>query len=244
MGARSRRRPRRTVSAGSSARAVPEPTMTASTSSRRRCTRPRDSGPVIQRESPRRVAMRPSRLAASFSETRGRPVSIQLRKPRCWKRQASSRTPTRSSTPARRSRAMPLPRTFGFGSRSPIHTRAMPASWTAAAQGGVRPWWLQGSSVTARLAPRRARAPCRLLAASSARTSAWSPPAGWVKPRPSTRSPRTTTAPTGGLGHVRPDARRAWARARPMAASGVTPPPSSCPKRPGWRRSRRSPRHS
>ena len=40
------------------------------------------------------------------------------------------------------------PSTFGFGSRAPATTRAMPAASTASTHGGVRPWWAQGSSVT------------------------------------------------------------------------------------------------
>ena len=50
------------------------------------------------------------------------------------------------------------------------------------------------------------------------------PPAGRVHPRPSTRSPRYTTAPTGGFGKVVPSARRACPRARRMARSGVMSP--------------------
>ena len=46
--------------------------MTASYSSRSRCTSARAGAPVIQREAPVRVAMRPSRLAASLSVTSGR----------------------------------------------------------------------------------------------------------------------------------------------------------------------------
>ena len=41
----------------------------------------------------------------------------------------------------------PSPATLGSGSSTPTTTRPTPASRRASAQGGVRPWWLQGSSV-------------------------------------------------------------------------------------------------
>ncbi len=56
-----------------------------------------------------------------------------------------------------------------------------------------------------------------------ARTSAWGPPAGAVWPRPTICPSRTTTAPTAGLGCVRPTARRASAsasRIQPSAPAG------------------------
>ena len=46
------------------------------------------------------------------------------------------------------SNASPLPATRGFGSSIAATPRAMPASRKASAQGPVRPWWAQGSSVT------------------------------------------------------------------------------------------------
>ena len=50
--------------------------------------------------------------------------------------------------PASVQHAPALPATSGLGSRIAATTRATPASISASAQGGVRPWWLQGSSVT------------------------------------------------------------------------------------------------
>jgi hypothetical protein len=41
-----------------------------------------------------------------------------------------------------------LPATSGLGSAMAATTRATPARMSASAQGGVRPKWLQGSSVT------------------------------------------------------------------------------------------------
>src|SRR5690606_10163155 len=49
---------------------------------------------------------------------------------------------------------------------------------------------------------------------SSATTSAWACPAARVAPRPVTRPPFTTTAPTGGFGRVVPFTLRACAKAR------------------------------
>ncbi len=56
------------MSAGSSARTVPEPTRTASTSARSAWTRTRASSPVSHCEVPSAAAMRPSRLAAAFHD--------------------------------------------------------------------------------------------------------------------------------------------------------------------------------
>ena len=69
--------------------------------------------------------------------------------------------------PASRSRRKPSPATSGFGSSMAATTRATPASISASAQGGVRPWCEQGSRLMYSVAP-RARSP----ASSSARISA------------------------------------------------------------------------
>jgi len=126
---------------------VPLPTSTASTWSRRSWTKARASGPVTQRESPLRVAMRPSSEAAIFRVTSGRPVVIQWSQARLSRSQASSSTPSTTSTPPRRSRATPLPLTTGLGSFEPTSTRRTPAWRMARLQGGVLPQWSQGSSV-------------------------------------------------------------------------------------------------
>ena len=62
----------RTVSEGSSARAVTPPTPMASKPARSQCTNSRASEPEIQREWPLASAMRPSRVVASLSATNGR----------------------------------------------------------------------------------------------------------------------------------------------------------------------------
>ena len=47
----------------------------------------------------------------------------------------------------------PRPAAFSLGSSEAITTRAIPASRIASTQGGWRPWWAQGSSVTYIVAP-------------------------------------------------------------------------------------------
>src|SRR5438874_11416950 len=88
----------------------------------------------------------------------------------------------------------------------------------ARVQGGVRPSWLHGSSVTKRVAP-RADSPARL----SAITSACEPGGDSVTPSAMVAPSReTTTAPTAGLGEVG-GARRASSSAR-CIGSGITAP--------------------
>src|SRR5690606_35345021 len=130
-------------------------------------------------------------------------------------RAASSSTPAVTSIPAALRRSMP-PRATGFGSSVAITTRATPDRSTASVHGGVRPWWLHGSSVTYSVAP-RARSP----AASSATTSACGPPYSACHPSPTTSSSCTTTAPTIGFGRVRAQPRSASARARRIHAAST-----------------------
>ena len=61
----------RAKSSGSSATAVSDPTRMPSLAARMRCTAARDCSPVIQRDSPLAVAMRPSSVLASFKLTKG-----------------------------------------------------------------------------------------------------------------------------------------------------------------------------
>eukprot|EP00197_Chlamydomonas_leiostraca_P002813 CAMPEP_0202857232 /NCGR_PEP_ID=MMETSP1391-20130828/255_1 /ASSEMBLY_ACC=CAM_ASM_000867 /TAXON_ID=1034604 /ORGANISM="Chlamydomonas leiostraca, Strain SAG 11-49" /LENGTH=185 /DNA_ID=CAMNT_0049536011 /DNA_START=56 /DNA_END=613 /DNA_ORIENTATION=- len=80
-----------------------------------------------------------------------------------------------TSMPAAVSVAMPSDATSGLGSPTPTTTRDTPASTSARLQGGVRPWWLHGSSVTYAVAPLAS-----LPAPRSAYTSACGMPAlGW-----------------------------------------------------------------
>src|SRR5690606_34386982 len=85
---------------------------------------------------------------------------------------------------------------------------------SALVQGGVRPWWLQGSRVTWAVAP-CARGP----AARSASTSAWGSPARWCQPSPTTSSSRAITQPTRGLGRVLYQPRRASRTARAIRSA-------------------------
>ncbi len=69
----------RAVSWGSSARAVPIPTTTASTDARQVWASRRLSSPLIHCESPARVATLPSRVIADLNSTHGRPTRACLR---------------------------------------------------------------------------------------------------------------------------------------------------------------------
>src|SRR5437868_12047338 len=98
----------------------------------------------------------------------------------------------------------------------PTTTRLTPAAAMASAQGGVRPWWAQGSRVTYMVAP-RALEP----AASRATASAWGPPGGWVAP-PICSPPHSRMAPTQGLGEVEVRTAAASSMARRIPASSDT----------------------
>ena len=86
------------------------------------------------------------------------------------------------------------------------------------------------------------RAACRCPACASALVSACGRPPGWVQPRPTTMpSSHTTTAPTAGLGQVRPSPRRPSANASAMkrASSRLrSVRPRSCVHSPGAMRAR------
>ena len=154
------RLPLRAESSGSSANAVPAPTITASLRDLAWWTHSRDAGPVIHRDSPAAVAIRPSSVVASFSVTKGRPFTHSEINPRCCFRHSSSSTPTSTSIPALRSTVDPRPFTRACGSLQPTITRRMPASIIAFVHGGVRPVKQQGSRVVAMLAPRTFALPC------------------------------------------------------------------------------------
>ena len=164
----------RAVSCGSSASAVPMPTTTASRSARQWWARKRESSPEIHLESPVWVATLPSSDIADLKTTCGRPVRACLRK--AWLRQraraASSPSATTTSIPSSRRIPRPRPEAFSVGSSEATTTRASPASRIASVQGGVWPWWQQGSSETYSVAPRTSASP---QAASAAR-SACGPP--------------------------------------------------------------------
>ncbi len=129
---------------------------------------------------------------------------------------ASAPGPTSTARPAARSCSSP-PAASGFGSWVATTTRRIPAATMAGTQGGVFPWWTQGSRVTYSVAPR-----ALLPAALSASISAWGPPNCRWAPSPTMASERTTTAPTIGLGDVCPQPARASSSARPMNAASVS----------------------
>ena len=129
----------RTVSCGSSFKAVVPPTAIASNPARSQCTYSRAASPDTQRELPRASAIRPSIEVASLSATNGRSA--------CWcanrngalsAAAASASTPNDTATPWARSPSAP-PRASGSGSRIAATTRATPAATIASVQGGVLP---------------------------------------------------------------------------------------------------------
>ena len=127
---------RRQVSSGSSASAVPMPTMIASLCARSRCTRSRAASPVIASGFRPGAPALPSAEIASLSMTCGRPSRMRRMWP-AWSRRASSAPmPTSTAMPAARSRAWPAPATSGLGSSSAETTRETPAAMIASAQGG------------------------------------------------------------------------------------------------------------
>src|SRR4051812_27407126 len=156
---------------------------------------------------------------ADLKTTWGRPVRACLRK--AWLRQraraANSPSATTTSTPSSRRMPRPRPEAFSVGSSEPTTTRARPASMIASVHGGVWPWWQQGSSETYSVAPRRSASPH----ASSAARSACAAPYAACQPSPSVSPSRQTTAPTSGLGLVRPRPCSASSMARASGAWSV-----------------------
>ena len=141
-GRRTTRSPRRAVSSGSSASAVPEPTMTASVRARRRCTSARAAGPVIQRDSPLAVAMRPSSVLASLSAHEG--AAARAHRQEAAVLLAAFRARARRASPrARRGAAgaRPRPETVGWGSTCPTqHPRAGPPRSARRCTAPCGPW--------------------------------------------------------------------------------------------------------
>jgi hypothetical protein len=129
----------RQLSSGSSAMAVPLPTMTASCFARSAWTARRAPSPVIQRLSPEAVAIRPSSVEASLRVTIGRPWVTRRMKPALSAAASAPISPSSTVMPAARSRAKPRPSTRLSGSRSATTTRETPARISASQQGGVRP---------------------------------------------------------------------------------------------------------
>ena len=97
-----------------------------------------------------RVATFPSSVMADLNSTQGRPVRACLRKGWLTSRAAPASAPSATSTSTPSSRRIPRPRPLAFsvGSSEATTTRLMPAATIASVQGGVSPWWQQGSSET------------------------------------------------------------------------------------------------
>src|SRR5690606_13574607 len=212
----------RTVSRGSSARAVRLPTMIASYPARSRCVSTRAASPVTRVARPGAAPSRASSESAYLRATYTEPRSTTWKNAAFCARTASASTPPTTSTPARASRSAP-PRASGCGSLAPYTRRAMPAASIAAAHGGVLPWCAHGSRVLYSVAP-RARSP----AAASATASACGSPYCACQPSAITSPSRTTTAPTSGLGctrpqprHASPMARRIHSRSAGVGAGGI-----------------------
>ena len=151
----------RTSRRGSSSRTVPMPVRMAAARARQRCPSSRAADEVIHWLRPLCKAVVPSKEAATFIRTQGRPRSIRDMKPMFRARARAIQGPwsTCTSMPACRSSSTPRPRTKGLGSRHATSTRATPACTKARLHGGVRPWWLHGSKLTHTVAPRRSK-PC------------------------------------------------------------------------------------
>lgn len=115
------------------------------------------------------VPIFPSSVIPTLETTSGRPVVMWQAKGSMSRPASSAHSPTSTRMPAERSLSTPRPETAGLGSVRAATTRRTPARTSASAQGGVRPSWEQGSSVTYTTAP-AARRPAIL----SAPTSAWS----------------------------------------------------------------------
>jgi hypothetical protein len=95
---------------------------------------------VIHFDEPSRAAALPSREAAIFSTTCGRPERTWVSKAMFCRIASSASSPSSTASPPSRSVRNPLPSTIGFGSRVAATTLRIPASIRAGAQGGVRPW--------------------------------------------------------------------------------------------------------
>ena len=85
------------------------------------------------------MAILPSREAASFKVTNGRPSVMYLFQASFNAEHAGERTPSMTSIPAALKAATPLPETFGLGSDAPTTTFFMPAAIMASVHGGVFP---------------------------------------------------------------------------------------------------------
>jgi hypothetical protein len=124
------------------------PVRIAQARARHACPSRRAASPVIHWLVPSGSAVRPSIEAATLSRTHGSARDMRDTKPMLSSVASCCSRPQRTSTPASRSRVRPRPLTVGLGSSIAAITRPTRASTSASTQGGVRPKWLHGSSVT------------------------------------------------------------------------------------------------
>ena len=187
----------------------------ASTVARSRWRWARAASPVIQREWPAAVAMRPSRLMAYLAITSGRPVRTCVAKPSISSAASAAPSPSVDRDAGRPEAGHPGAVDGGVGvERGDLD--AGDAGGDDRVGAGRRPAVVAaGLERDVEFGPGGGRAGPR-----SAMISACAWPGGWVWPRPTTTPSRTTTAPTGGLGLLQPRARRASARASRIMGDG------------------------
>ena len=137
-----------TFKEGSSSLTVPTPVTIAHACARQWWPSALARGPVIHWLLPSGKAVLPSRLAAIFIRTQGRPLVILEINPRLSSWASDSNKPQCTSIPDALNLSSPLPATKGFGSLIATITLAGFAAIRASTHGGVLPMWLHGSRVT------------------------------------------------------------------------------------------------
>jgi hypothetical protein len=146
-----RRGTRRTSSIGSSSSTVPMPVSTAQARAARHGRRRVPRHEVIHWLTPLGRAVIAVQRSRHLHAHPGRPRTMRLKKP-----MFSSRAPgglavggsTSTAMPAARSRSSPGRPPAGWGRPAWPPPPGPPRRTSASQQGGVRPWWEQGSSVT------------------------------------------------------------------------------------------------
>ena len=183
------------MSEGSSARAVPAPTMIASAPARSRCTSARAASPLIHFDEPSRAAALPSSEAAIFSVTWGRPVRTWCSKARFSRPLRGQRAP-RDVDPgiARGGRSRAVDERVGIagGDHRPGHPGGHQGGRKGAC--GRRGRRARGS------VQGRAAGPSRRHGEGDDLGVRVTGPRPRYHPSPTTSPSRTSTAPTRGFG--------------------------------------------
>ena len=140
----------RTFKDGLSSLAVRVPTRMAECSALFLCTSMEVKGVdrITGLPSVRHKSINPSADSAHFSVIYGRCKVWKVMNLLIRCRHSSSSTPTITSRPASFSFCMPRPATLEKGSWQPMTIRGICFSIIKSAQGGVFPWWEQGSRLT------------------------------------------------------------------------------------------------